>query len=160
MHYLFSKVGASFVLAFVLFAGPGVLLALVRVGLAKEAAEAAKMAILVPKALALSALMAAAFTLPPLALSAFSKRGGHAQGIWTTAFFLPWVLGESAAIAADIPQLALLSLPGCLRLVAQALFEKPLSYDLPLWAPLLVLALLFVGCGYLLTHRVARMETL
>lgn len=159
-HYVGGKLASVAVLIIAVCAGPGLLLALLRIALSDGAGEAVAQLPLLLATIGFALIYAATMTLPALALSALSRRSGYVMAAWTTAFFVPWILGEGTAAATDMPYAALLSIPTNLRLVAQAMFGVESSYPLPWYLPAGVLAALLVASAVVLWRRLARAEVL
>ena len=81
------------VLVFCVTVGPAMLLAIARVALAKDAADAI-VALLSPLAtIALGLIEALALGVPVVALSSTSRGRGYVQGAFAALFLLPWILG-------------------------------------------------------------------
>jgi ABC-2 type transport system permease protein len=157
-HYIVGKLLAVGLLIFGLCAGPGLLLSLLRIALAGSGTEALSQLPLLLITTLYAALLAATLTLPALALSAVSHRGGLAVGGWAALFFVPWVLAEPAAAATGMAQLTLLSVPTSLRLVGQHLYGIPPSYELPwIWPAATLIALIAVA-AWALHRRLDRVE--
>ncbi|MBW2731988.1 MAG: ABC transporter permease subunit [Deltaproteobacteria bacterium] len=159
-HYAAAKLVAAGVLVTLVVAIPGLLLAMLRLGLAKDGAEALGLLPYVLSALLFSVVMGLSLTLPALALSALTRKPGYAQGGWSAIFFMPWVLGEGLAASADMPLLALFSLPTCLRLVGQGLFGIERSYDLHILLPVGVVVAILSLSVWTLWSRLSRVEDL
>ncbi|PID38546.1 MAG: hypothetical protein CSA65_07095 [Proteobacteria bacterium] len=155
-HYATAKLVTAALLVLILIAVPTLLLSALRIGMEKENVVAQLPLLL--KSLAYIGIATTVLVLPPLALSALSRKSGYAQGGWAAIFFLPWVLGEGMAAAADVPHMALISLPTCLRLVAQRLYGLTPSYDLPWYLPAGVLAALVIASIAIIDRRLAKVE--
>lgn len=157
-HYALAKLVAAGVLVTLVAAIPGLLLAMLRLGLAKDGAEALRLLPYLLWALLFSLAVGLTLTLPPLALSALTRKPGYAQGGWSALFFVPWVVGEGLAAATDVPALALFSLPTCLRMVGQALFGVEKSYDLHVAFPAGVLIAVLALAAWVLWSRLSHLE--
>lgn len=156
-HYATAKLVTAGLLVFLVILIPPLLLTAMRLGMANEQELWSKLPLLA-STLAYTVIATAVLVLPPLALSSLTRKSGYAQGGWAALFFLPWVLGEGMAAAADVPYMALLSLPTCLRLVAQKLYGITPSYDLPWYLPAGTLALLIVASLVILERRLSKVE--
>jgi len=157
-HYLVGKVAPAAILVAIVTLAPALLLALLRVGLAQSGEEAWRSTSWLVGTLAYGPIYALVLTLPAVALSSLGRRSGSLQGLWAVGFFLSWLLGEGVAAGADLPYVALLSIPTDLRLVGQLLYGIEPAYDLPWYLPSLVLAGLVVGSAYVLVRRLGRVE--
>jgi ABC-2 type transport system permease protein len=157
-HYVGGKLLAVAVLIAVLCAVPGILLALLRVVLAESPKAALGYLPLLAGTIAFTAIYAAVIILPAIALSAATRHSGYAMGGWAAIFFLPWALGEGTAAAAELPLVALVSIPTNLRLLGQRLFGMTPSYDVAWYLPALVLVGVVLLSGVLLWRRLARVE--
>ncbi|MCA9670591.1 MAG: hypothetical protein KC503_33575 [Myxococcales bacterium] len=157
-HYAVGKLIAISTLIAVLAAGPGFLLGVMRLSLASGSDDALKSLPILLAVLMYALLFAGTLTLPALALSSLTSKTGHVMGGWAALFFLPWPLGEATASTADMPYVALISLPTDLRLVAQWLFGVTPSYDVPVAAPLGVLLAVCFGSALVLRARLEKVE--
>lgn len=159
-HYAIAKLIAAGLLVTLVAAIPGVLLAMLRLGLARDGAEALRLTPYLLWALLFSLAIGLCLTLPPLALSSLTRKPGYAQGGWSALFFVPWVVGEGLAAATDVPALALFSLPTCLRLLGQGLFGIERSYDLHLALPAAVVVGVLALSAWTLWSRLSHLEDL
>lgn len=157
-HYVGGKLLAVALLITALCAAPGILLALERIVLAESGKAALGYLPLLASTIAFTAIYVAVMILPAIALSSATRNSGYAMGGWAALFFLPWVLGEGTAAAADQPLVALVSIPTNLRLLGQRLFGMQPSYDVAWYWPALVLAAVVLLSGVLLWRRLSRME--
>lgn len=157
-HYVVGKLIAIGTMIALVCGVPGVLLALMRLSLAANVDDALRSLPLLVGVLAFALLYAATLTLPAMALSALTSKTGHVMGGWAALFFLPWPLGEATAATADMPYVALISLPTDLRLVAQWLFGVAPSYDVPVAAPLAVLVGVCIASALVLRARLEKVE--
>lgn len=159
-HYAVAKLVTAGLFVVFVSAIPGILLAGLRIGLSRTSEEAVAQLPLLLSTVGFALIVALVMTLPPLALSAFTRRAGYAQGAWAMLFFLPWVLGEGMALATDIDEIALVSLPTCLRLVGQQLFGMPPSYLVGWLLPSGVLLFAVGASGWAVFARLSRVERL
>jgi ABC-type transport system involved in multi-copper enzyme maturation permease subunit len=157
-HYLVGKLVPVAVLLLILCAAPGLIVALLRVALSKTGEEALKHFPLILKTLVYVPLFATVLALPPIALSALSRRSGTVQGGWAALFFLPWILGEGMAAATGVSYAALVSIPTNLKLVGQHLFGMTPSYAIPWYYPTGILIALCVVSAAVLLHRLDKVE--
>ena len=140
VHYMVGKILPVAILVALAATLPAVLLCLFRLSIAADGADAWTALKLLGSTLALTPFYLGLFSVLPVCLGALTTRARAVQFIWSGVFFLSWITGEGLASAAEEPALALISLPTCLRLVAQHLYAFPLDHDLPFTYPALVLA--------------------
>jgi hypothetical protein len=157
-HYLVGKMVPVGLLVTLVCAVPGLMVALLRIGLCKTGAEAWSALPLLGSALIYGLIFAAVMSLPAVALSSLSRRSGTIQGTWAALFFFPWILGEGMAAATGVDYAALVSLPTDLRLVGQYLFGMEPSYPIPWYYPTAVLLGLIVASAVALLRRLERVE--
>jgi len=157
-HYLVGKVAPVAILVAIISMGPALALAILRLALAGSGAEAASNLKWLLGTLVYGPLYALVLALPPVALSSLGRRAGGIQGLWASIFFLSWLLGEGVAAGANLPYLALLSIPTDLRLVGQLIYGLPPAYAIPWVLPAAVLLALVGGSAYLLLRRLGRVE--
>jgi ABC-2 type transport system permease protein len=157
-HYLVGKAVPLALLVLVVTAGPGLLLAVLRLGLSQDAGDAWGRLPLLLGTLAYAPIYAALLALPPLALSTLSRNAGGVQGLWAAVFFFSWVLGDGMAAATGVPAAALLSLPTNLMLVGQHLYGLEPAYPIAWTYPAGVILLVVGGSVALLLHRLGRVE--
>jgi len=157
-HYLVGKMVPVGLLITIVCAAPGLALVLLRLGLCKTGAEAMKVLPMLGSTILYTLVYAATLALPPVALSALSRRSGTMQGAWAALFFFPWVLGEGMAAATGVSYAVLVSIPTNLRLLGQYLYGMEPSYAIPWYYPAAVLAALLVGSAAVLLHRLDKVE--
>lgn len=159
-QYLAGKVVAPVVLVACVSLGPALLLSLLRVALAKDAADAAGAVLLPLKALGLGLIEAAVLGVPVVALSSLSKGRGYVQGAFAALFLLPWILGAIFVGVTRSPWPALLSIPAHLQGVGRFFFALPAEDErvLPVWVSAAVLAAVVAGSLAVLRRRLAAME--
>ena len=157
-HYLVGKVVPVLLLVVLVSVVPAVALALLRVALSSSGTEALHSLGWVVATLGYGPVYALVLVLPPVALSSLGRHAGGIQGLWTAVFFVSWLLGEGVAAGANVPYLALLSVPADLRMVGQMFYGLEPSYALPWYLPAAVLAAVVGGSLYLLIRRLDRVE--
>jgi hypothetical protein len=157
-HYLVGKVAPVAILVAIISMGPALALSILRLALASSGADAAANVRWLLSTLGYGPIYALVLALPPVALSSLGRRAGSMQGVWAAGFFISWLLGEGVAAGANVPHLALLSLPTDLRLVGQFIYGVEPSYAVPWYLPAGVLALVLGGSAWLLLRRLERVE--
>jgi ABC-type transport system involved in multi-copper enzyme maturation permease subunit len=159
-EYLAGKLAATVALVGAAAAGAPLALALLRLALATDGAEAWRLAPLPLYAVGFGALEALALAAPALALSSLTRGRGAAQGGFAALFLLPWIGGAMVARVARSPWPLLLSLPDDLEAVAHALYRVPVedARALPAWAAAAALAALVAGALWLVRRQLAAVE--
>jgi len=158
VHYMVGKILPVAILVCLASTLPALLLSLFRLSLAADGADAWVAAKQLGATLALTPFYLGLFSVLPVCLGALTTRARAVQFIWSGVFFLSWITGEGLAAAAEEPYLALISLPTCLRLVAQHLYAYPLDHPLPFMYPAAVLAGAIALALYGLWRRLERVE--
>jgi ABC-2 type transport system permease protein len=160
-QYLVGKLMPPIVLVFCVTVGPAMLLAIARVALAKDTADAF-VALLSPlRTIALGLIEALALGVPVVALSSTSRGRGYVQGAFAALFLLPWILGAVFVNVTRSPWPDILSIRAHLLNVGRFVFAIPLDEAeraLPVWVSAAVLTALVVGSLALLRKRLESME--
>jgi ABC-type transport system involved in multi-copper enzyme maturation permease subunit len=162
-QYLLGKLAPPVVLVAAVACGPSVLVAILRLALARDTAEAITEVLLPFKAFGLGFLEALALGVPVVALSSLSRGRGYVQGGFAALFALPWILGRIFSSVTRSPWPDLLSIPAHLRNLGRALFDVPLDDGeraLPLWVSAAVLAALIAGSAALIRRRLDTVEVI
>jgi ABC-2 type transport system permease protein len=162
-QYLVGKLIAPVLLVAVVSAGPGILLAVLRVAVAKDGADAMHAVFLLGNAALLGAIEALVLGVPVVALSSLQRSRGLAQGAFAALFLLPWMLGAIFVDVTRSPWPAIFSLPHHLQVLGRALFEmkaEPNDRLLPVWISVAALSALVVGSIALLRKRLAAVEVI
>ena len=157
-QYLWGKLLPPVVLVAIVSTGPALLLALFRVALARESADALVALVLPLRTLAFGALEAAALVLPAVALSSLVRSRGYAQGLYTALFLLPTSM-LSHLLRSPWP--GVVSITANLENVGRFVFAIPLEpgdQALPVWVSAAALAVLVIGSFALLRRRIRRLE--
>ena len=160
-QYLVGKLLPPVVLVLCVSLGPSLLLALLRVGLAKDTPDAMVALLLVGRALAFGLVEGLALGVPVVALSSMSRGRGYVQGAYAAAFLLPWILGAIFVSVTRSPWPALLSIPEHLANLGRFLFSVAAEEghrSLPVWVSAAVLAALVGGSLALLHRRLSAVE--
>ncbi|MSP63404.1 MAG: hypothetical protein EXR72_24290 [Myxococcales bacterium] len=160
-QYLVGKVVPVVLLVAFVSLGPALLLAIVRVALAKDLADAGHLLVGLPRALALGTLEALVLALPVVALSSLSKGRGYVQGAFATLFMLPWIIGGIFSGITRNPWPAVLSIPANLGSIGAKLYGidvPPTDYPVPWPIALCVLGGMMIGSLALLRFRLAAAE--
>ncbi len=158
--YLAGKLlGLALVIGAPMFGGP-VLLALVRLCLADDAAQAVSLLPVVPRAALMGFLGTAAFVLPPAALGALLGKRQPAQALYVVYFVVLTNASEGMARMLDVPALTLLDVGHDVEVVGRALFGVGGGWPhIGPWPAAAALAILGGASLAVLWWRVARAET-
>lgn len=165
-HYLVGKLIPPVSLTLLVSSGPGLMLSVLRVAVAKDGADGAHAAFLLGKAGLLGVVEALALGIPIVALSSTARSRGLAQGLYAALFLLPWMLGSAVADVTRSAWPQLFSIPHHLQVLGRALFElQPSSSDpterlLPVWASAAMLAIVIAASIALLRKRLAAVEVI
>jgi ABC-2 type transport system permease protein len=160
-QYLVGKVLPPVVLVLCVSLGPALLLAALRIGLAKDQQDALGALLLPLRAIGFGLIEALAFGVPVVALSSLSRGRGYVQGAFAALFLLPWILGAIFVGVTRSPWPAILSTRAHLLTLGHFLFSVPVDEAdrlLPVWVSAAALAALIAGSLALLRHRLASIE--
>jgi ABC-type transport system involved in multi-copper enzyme maturation permease subunit len=160
-QYLAGKaVPVVMLVAFVSLA-PALLLAIMRVAIARDGADVAHSLLLLLQTSLMGIIEAIVIAVPVVALSSVSKGRGYAQGAFAAFFMLPWIVGSVFVAITRTPWPALLSIPDLL----QSLGAKIFGYEIPTeeraipWLAAAVASVALVtGSVLLLRRRLAAAE--
>jgi len=162
-QYLIGKLVPPVVLVACVSMAPAILLAVLRLALARDAADAWSAATLPLAAVGQGIVVALTLGVPVVALSSLSRGRGYVQGMYAAAFLLPWILGAIFVNVTRSPWPAILSIPAHLDNVGNFLFRLPVEGDarvLPVWLSAAFLAALVTGSIALLRQRLASVEVI
>lgn len=162
-QYLVGKLIPPVVLVACVSMAPSLLLAALRIGLAKDGADALANAFLPLQVLGFGLMFAVALGVPVVALSSMSRGRGYAQGMYAGAFLLPWILGSIFVNVTRSPWPAIFSIPTHLDNLGHFMFGIPPEDPtrvLPVWLSAAFLAALVAGSIALLRKRLASVEVI
>jgi hypothetical protein len=162
-QYLVGKLVPPVVLVACVSMAPALLLAFLRMALAKDGADALALLPLPLEVIAQGVVVALTLGVPVVALSSLSRGRGYVQGAYAGAFLLPWILGAIFVNVTRSPWPAILSLPAHVHNVGRFLFRLPVPPDervLPVWLSAAFLGALVVGSIALLRRRLAAVEVI
>lgn len=126
LDYVTGKLtGVAIVIGLPMLAGP-VLLALVRLLLAKSPADAWAHVDVIPRAMAVGVVGTVSYAVVGMAIGALARRAAWAQAGFAIYYVVIATLIETAAHKTGQPWLALLSIDANLTSVGVALFDSPL----------------------------------
>ena len=160
-QYLVGKVLSVVLLVAFVSLAPALLLAIVRIALAHDAADVAHQLWHLPRAIVLGSLEALALGVPAVALSSLSKGRGYARAAFAALFLVPWILGEIFVSVARNPWPALFSVPAQLESIGGELFAYQFAPDdrpLPWLAAAAMMAVMLTGSILVLRARLAAAE--
>lgn len=160
-QYLVGKVVPVLILVASVSLIPSLLLAVVRLAVARDGSDMAHHLWLLLQSLGLGVIEALALSLPVVALSSLSKSRGYAQGAFATLFLLPWIVGGIFVGITRNPWPALLSLPAQIESLGGRIFGVPIPPDqraLPWAAAAAAMAAILVASVALLRTRLAAAE--
>jgi hypothetical protein len=161
-QYLTGKLLPPVVLTACVSLAPAVLLAFLRLALAKDGADALESALLPVQAVGFGMILAIVLGVPVVALSSLSRGRGYVQGLFAGVFLLPWILGSIFVNVTRSPWPAILSIPTHLDNLGNFIFRTPTDdlHKLPVWLSVAFLAALVTGSIALLRRRLAAMEVI
>jgi hypothetical protein len=160
-QYLTGKLLPPVALVACVSMAPSVLLAVLRIAMAKDGADALASAFLPLQGLGFGAVLAIALGVPSVALSSLSRGRGYVQGMYAGVFLLPWILGSIFVDVTRSPWPAILSVPTHLDNLGRFVFRLPVedsSHVMPVWLSAAFLAALITGSIALLRRRLASVE--
>jgi ABC-2 type transport system permease protein len=140
---------------------PSLLLAVVRLAVARDGGDVAHQLVLILQAVALGGIEAVAVGVPVVALSSISKGRGYAQGAFAALFLLPYIVGGIFVSITRNPWPALLSVPAQLESIGARIFAHEIPPDeraLPFWAAVAVMVAMLAGSIALLRARLRAAE--
>lgn len=144
LQYLVGRMSALAVFVFGLVFLPTLFLALVMVGVGPEEQRLERLGLLLP-ALLDGLLVAAVCGVLPIAVSALSKSRGLTITAWVVILFVPFVLGYLVETIADKEWVFIISPPGLLWSVGDAIYKVSGSWDELHWY--FALPILLVACA-------------
>jgi len=162
-QYLTGKLIPPVVLTACVSLAPAVMIAFLRIALAKDGADAMGLLMLPLQALAHGTILSLALGVPVVAVSSTARGRGYAQGAYAGLFLLPWVLGSIFVNVTRSPWPAILSIPTHLENVGNFIFRAPLpdgTQTMPVWLSAAFLAALVAGSIVLLRRRLAAVEVI
>lgn len=158
--YVAGKVaGLALVVGIPMFGVP-VALAILRLLLAEDLAEAGRVWMIVPRAAALGLVGTAAYVLPAAGMGALMQKRAPAQALFAVYYLVVGSLAKGMAMGLRAPQLRLLALDDNIRNVGSALFgiDRPGGAP-PVWQSVAATAALGLAGWVILWRRVRRAET-
>lgn len=159
--YVIGKLlGIMAVVGVPMFAGP-VSLAILRLLLTDSLSEAASLAIVIPKAIALGLVATAAFALPAAGLGALVRGRTAARAAYAIYYLVvASVVDGLAQASARLSWLKLLVAHADVFTVGRALFDfQPRAHDPPAWAAAAAVAVIALAGFFVVHHRVRSAET-
>jgi ABC-2 type transport system permease protein len=162
-QYLVGKTLPPILLVLLVTGAPALLLAILRIAVAKDGADALHSALIAPAAIGLALAEALVLGLPVVALSSLSRGRGYVQGAFAALFILPWIVGN---LLTDLLQSGwgnVLSVTAHLQNLGRFLFQldpEPGERVMPIWATAVVLSVLVAGSIVLLRRRLAAVEVI
>jgi hypothetical protein len=157
--YVLGKVLGLFLVVGLPMVGGPLALALVRLLMAEDWAQAASLSALVPKALLLGLVGTAAHVLPAAGLGALVRQRRMSQAAFAIYYLVVSPLAVGLADLSRVPWPRLASLSADMRTVGRALFGiDPDPLDPPLWAAAASLVALSGVALWIVQRRVRRAE--
>jgi ABC-type transport system involved in multi-copper enzyme maturation permease subunit len=160
-QYLAGKVVPVVLTVAIVSLVPSLLLAIVRLAVARDGSDVAHQLLLIGQAVGLGGIEAVAMGVPVVALSSISKGRGYAQGAFAALFLLPYFVGGIFSAITRNPWPAILSVPAQLEAIGSKIFSIPLAPEdrpLPFLAAVLVMAVTLIGSVALLRARLKAAE--
>lgn len=157
-QYMFGRIYPVAFLSFLLTFGPALVLIGLAVFVAPDKAEASTRAGLVFPSLMFSVAISCVMAVVSVAVSSLSRSKGLTMSVWVAIFFLPHMVAVVVRLVTKSTWLYLLSLPGSLGILGDAIFKRAIEGSVGGWHALAALVAVITGSVLLLRKKLLDVE--